>query len=312
VIVVEGYKEVEKVVVVTTCAIILALGNGIGVASEIMQGEGTRKLLDTVFRQKRPPAKKTPGSQRPPSDRPGEPSAPKTVETPESMVDSLIGITIWRLRPSIGSDDTTSRMLVHPKGTGKALEFTPVRVEAETRLSEKDRIRFSIEVPRGGYLYVIDREEYNDGSLGQAQLIFPTLRIRNGDNELRAGRVIEIPAQDDDPSSFELTRSGTSHIGEVLTLLVNSQRLRNVQIGEGAAPLPKQQLDDWEKKWGAHTERFESVGGAGGLWTRAEREAGADASRLLSQEDPLPQTIFRVHVKTGNPLLVTLRLRIEN
>jgi hypothetical protein len=52
-------------------------------------------------------------------------------------------------------------------------------------------VRLSIEASRRGHLYVIDQEAYADGSLGAPLLIFPTLRIRNGDNAVQ--RRVAIP-----------------------------------------------------------------------------------------------------------------------
>ena len=51
------------------------------------------------------------------------------------------------------------------------------------------------------------------------------------------------------------------------------------------------------------------VGGAGRTYTRAEKEAGAEG-RLLTQDDELPQTLFRVVAKPGSPLLVAVPLQI--
>jgi hypothetical protein len=46
-------------------------------------------------------------------------------------------------------------------------EWTPQRIEADTPLKVGERVRLSIESPRTGYLYVIDREQYADGSYGE-------------------------------------------------------------------------------------------------------------------------------------------------
>jgi hypothetical protein len=43
-----------------------------------------------------------------------------------------------------------------------------------------------------GYLYVIDREQYEDGTLGEPVQIFPTTRTRGGDNSVKPGSLIEI------------------------------------------------------------------------------------------------------------------------
>jgi hypothetical protein len=56
------------------------------------------------------------------------------------------------------------------------------------------------------------------------------------------------------------------------------------------------------------TEKFEMAGGAGKPWTRAEQEAGANGTRQLTQDDRGPQTVYRVAVKPGEPLLVNVGL----
>src|SRR6266446_6051279 len=73
-----------------------------------------------------------------------------------------VGVTVWRLRPSRSSDEG-ARVLVQ-EGLKQA-EWTPERIEADTPLKIGDRVRLSIESPRPGFLYIIDREQYADGSL---------------------------------------------------------------------------------------------------------------------------------------------------
>ena len=55
-------------------------------------------------------------------------------------------------------------------------------------------------------------------------------------------------------------------------------------------------------------ENGELVGGEGRAWSRAEQRAGADPTRLLRQDDPPPQTLFRVSVKQRELLAVNLVL----
>ena len=47
-------------------------------------------------------------------------------------------------------------------------------------------------------------------------------------------------------------------------------------------------------------------------WTKAEQEAGASGLCYLTQDDPEPQTIYRVAVKSGAPLLVNVGLRYSS
>jgi len=216
-----------------------------------------------------------------------------------------LGVTIWRLRASLNAD-RGARILVQ-EGP-ETISWTPERVTSGTRLRTADRVRLSIESPQTGYLYVIDREQNAQNKLGEPHLIFPTTRTHNGDNSVSAGHVIEIPAQDDRPSYFTLRLSQPDQVGEQLTLLVTDKPIDGLSIGPQALVLSDDQVAKWEKDWSAKVERFEMAGGSGKTWTKAEQEAGADSSRLLTQDDPGPQTIYRVATKPDAPILVNLKL----
>jgi hypothetical protein len=220
-----------------------------------------------------------------------------------------LGLTIWRLRATTAAD-TGARLIVQKES--ETIEFMPERLPANAPLHVGERIRFSFESPQAGYLYVIDREQFADGGLGEPVLIFPTTRTRNGDNQVAAGKLIEIPAQEDQPNYFTLQQTGlknTSQTGEVLTVIVADRPLDGITIGAKALALTREQVQQWEQQWGARTETLDLAGGAGRTWTRAEQEAGTDGTRQLTQEDPEPQTIYRVAVKPGAPLLVRVGLR---
>ena len=220
-----------------------------------------------------------------------------------------LGLTIWRLRPASAAD-TGARIIVQKEDD--SIELVPERVSANAPLHIGDRIRFSFESPQTGYLYVIDREQFADGSLGEPVMIFPTTRTRNGDNQVSAGKLIEIPAQEDRPNYFTMQQSKLNKVaqsGELLTVIVATKPLEEVTIGAKALPLTAQQVEQWEKEWGARTETFDLAGGAGKTWTKAEQEAGANGTRALTQEDPQPQTVYRVSCKPGAPLLVKVGLK---
>jgi hypothetical protein len=218
-----------------------------------------------------------------------------------------IGVTVWRLRPS-QSGDTGARVLV--LDGLKQAEWTPERIEADTPLNIGDRVRLTIESPRPGFLYIIDREQYADGSLGEPMLIFPTLRTRGGDNRVSPGKLIDIPAQEDRYSYFTAQPAGPrrDQVAEVLTIILLSQPLP-LQIGEQPLTMTNTQVASWEKLWGGTAERLELVGGAGRTWTNEEKLAGAAKGRQLTQGGPPPQTVYRVARKAGGPLLVTVPLR---
>ena len=274
-----------------------------------MQDQGMRDIIPEEFVKSRParstafsaPAKRV--RYKPAATRL---AASTGANKPGSSNALQLGLTIWRLRRS-SMDEGGARIIVHHDGETE--EWTPERIESNTPLRMGERIRISFESPQTGYLYVIDREQYAGGSMGDPQLIFPTTRTREGDNRVEPGKIIEIPAQNDRPIFYTLRRSRLDQTGELLTVIVKPQPIEGITIGDKPLALSSQQVAQWENQWGALTEKFEMAGGSGKTWTRVEQEAGANDTRQLTQDDPGPQTIYCVAVKPGAPLLVNVGLR---
>jgi hypothetical protein len=206
-----------------------------------------------------------------------------------------VGLTIWKLEPVT----TAERRSVSERdrsGTGWT------RVEADAQFREGDALRLSIESPRAGYLYVVDRDSLADGSAGESNLIFPT---EGEDNRLEPGKLIDIPAPGDVP--FRATPK-PNQTGELLTFIVTSSPLA-LPLSKRPLPISQTQLSDWQQKWGAEGDRFEMNGGAGQPRTREEqRAASATDTRQLTREDPLPQTVYSLVPKSRNALLFNLVL----
>jgi hypothetical protein len=219
-----------------------------------------------------------------------------------------VGITVWRLRKA-EPGDSGARILVQEEAA--TTEWIPERLGSNANLKAGDRVRLSIESPDTGYLYVIDRERYSDGSRGEPYLIFPTTRTNGGDNHLRAGKLAEIPAQTDRPNFFTLRRGKANQTDEELTVLLTPMPITGIEPGRAALKVTEEQVAAWEKQWGSKTlERFELTNGAGKAWTRAEQEAGANTTRLLTQEEPPPQTVYRAAgAGAADPLMVKVNLR---
>jgi hypothetical protein len=162
-----------------------------------------------------------------------------------------------------------------------------------------------------GFLYIIDREQYVDGSFGDPMLIFPTLKTRGGDNRVMPGKLIDIPAQEDQYSYFTAQPAGSrrDQVAEVLTVILAPSPLP-VTIGDQPLKVLQSQVSEWEKLWGGLTETLELIGGAGRTWTNEEKAASAANGRQLTQGGPPPQTVYRMAArKTGGPLMVTVPLR---
>ena len=225
----------------------------------------------------------------------------------EDPGDSLVGITVWRLRPSLPEDDKDMRISSLDGGG----DLTPERIEAETPLREGEKVRVSIEAARSGYLYVIDREQYADGSFGTPYLIFPTLRTHGGNNEVVAGRLVDIPAWDDRPRYFTMQPSRPDQTAEVLTILITPDPLPGLRIRRDPLRLTQDEVVAWENRWGSKVQRLEARGQIGKSYTKAEKEAATDRTRLLTHDEPLPQTMYRLETKPGEPMLLNISLKIQ-
>jgi len=261
----------------------------------------TRDLWDTAFLQKRPAGKKQ--SKTRPLVRYRIVNK-KPINASNGSV-SVVGVTVWRLRPSKPADDQAVRQLVYEQG-----EWTPERVTGGEPLSEGTRVQLTIESPRTGYLYVFDREIYADKTYGDPFLIFPTLALNGGENKVTAGRVVEIPSAQDKPSYYTLKRSRADQNGEVLTVIVSDKPLSDLTIGRGALRVSSEQFNSYEAKWGVLTQQLELENGAGKAMSAAEKNA-ALGKASLTRDDSLPQTIYRVMAKPNEPLLVTVPLFID-
>jgi hypothetical protein len=229
-----------------------------------------------------------------------------------------LGVTIWRLRPSVSSDQ--AKELIDSGESGGKKEWTLERVEGDTELAIGEKVRLSIEsLSHRGYLYVVDREQYADGSRGAARLIFPTLRTRRGNNYVEPGQLIDIPPS---PRYFNIRQSepGKLIVAEVLTLLLTQKPLElPSSVSEKAMTLPEKLLTDWEQRWKTEAVQLELEGGAGQALTAREqtvirgnaKDLLDDDREELTQEDPLPQTVYHATIRQGDAVFVTVSLRIK-
>jgi Adenylate and Guanylate cyclase catalytic domain/Domain of unknown function (DUF4384) len=226
-----------------------------------------------------------------------------------AMDDSLIGVTLWRLRPSQPGDDKEVRSLIHEETLPR--EWTPERISVDTPLKQGQKIMVTIETARDGYLYVIDRDEFADGSRGAPYLIFPTQRIHGGDNQVAGGTLIHIPSAGDIPPYFTVQRDSPNQVAEVITIVVSAQPIEQLQNAMGRQEVPKDFITNWETKWKEGAQRLELAAQAGKPYTLAEKQAGARSLKLTPQ-DPLPMTMYHVNAKHGDPLLIDVPLRIAS
>jgi hypothetical protein len=273
----------------------------------------TREMNASTFFRGRPKSRRG----GPPAERryrragvksPTAPVSPPAAS--EAVSDAEVGFTIWRLRPPMDRDPVDTRDITH-SDDGPAIEWVAERVAGGLELSVGQRFRFAIETPRKGYLYVVNRPHYEDGPRDPV-LVFPTSKIRGGANEVEGGRLVELPSRWDRRPYFEITKRGERRlVAEEVIVLVTPKPL-DLRIEEKPLSLTDAQVEAWEKRWGALSEAFELVGGEGMTYTVAERTAGADTNRFLTQEDPGPQTIYRIATKAGDPIFLRVIVRIRD
>lgn len=223
---------------------------------------------------------------------------------PTGMVVSEVGLTIWRFRPASEIDKTKELVEVDDNR-----EWVLERIAEGTSLTPGQKVRLSFEsLSTTGYLYVVNREEFADGTFGDPKLIFPTHKSRNR-YKVEPGRLIYIPSA---TSSFEIipSESAKIHVGESLTIIISPKSLiDDNQLQPFAIKLRQEEFDQWLNQWKARTAKFEMEGGAGQTMTQSEKVAANFNSPLFSQGDPVPQTVYQLMAKPEQPLLIVLPLR---
>jgi hypothetical protein len=298
-----------------TCLSVIAAGGLLLpwlLAAQGSEEEGIRQLWNTQFLQKRPEGKSKKAAPKNLSYKPvGTAKASPKAASPGTS-DTVLGVTLWRLRKPRPADDPNSRLLVlEDDASSPQGELVPERLEVETPLLRGDRVRLTVEAPRTGYLYVIDREQYADGTTSAAYLIYPNYQTRTGDNAVAAGRVIEIPDQRDTPNHFTVKPSRPDQVSEVLTMLITPEPLTGIDTTQRTVKISDQQFQEWEKQYGVQAERFELSGGAGETYSAAEKKAGAGGGSRLTQDDPMPQTLYRVTTAEGKAILLHVPVKIR-
>ena len=209
---------------------------------------------------------------------------PLNISSPRTL---KAGVTLWK---------------VQRVGEGPSAKEVAQRVEASHQFHEGDLLRLTIESPRTGYLYVIDRDWFSDNTAGETKLIFP---VHGEDNRLEAGKLIDIPAEHDQP--FKASPK-PGQAGEMLTIIITSSPL-SLPLAKSELPISSGQFAEWERMWSGMTERFEMNDGAGAVRTIEEQQAASPTGiRQLTRNDPPPQTIYLLKPRSGNGLLFNLLL----
>jgi len=235
----------------------------------------------------------------------------KLVKVTPKYEEAMLGLTVWKVRPASESDEAKG-LIEEESGSKIALE----RRESETPLEIGDRIRLTVEtLSRKGYLYVVDRELYSDGTYSSPKLIYPTQKTIRRNIAISPGNLIFIP----ETRNFvvEPVPGGKNQIAEVLTVIISPKILiEDSMLKQKAIDLPPAQFADW-LKWEVETALIEQNEGAGQAITPIELSAASgDAAKglveELTQDDPPAQSVYRALIKRGNPFLVNVFLKFQS
>ena len=262
------------------------------VAQESQPGSRSILRVYSEFEANRP-------EKKIPAKRPSLPRPPK-ITSPQ--VPNSVGITLWRIL------DSGSRKIERADTTSNGQLLKAERLSALSRLKPGEKVRLTIEVPREGYLYIVSREEYADGTLGDPYLVFPSKQILGGDNHVAPGQLTGIPAITDDPPYFNLERSGPAQVAELISFLILPEPIPNLVVTRDPIELDQKLFTGWQR-WEAPVQKLELPATGNQLYTQAEQAAESKVvSRRLRHGDPLPQNLLLTDSKSES-VMVTISLK---
>ncbi len=290
-----------------------------GLGDDIKAGAGAFKFKP-AYKLKRKIARPKRVAAKPDVRKPGDPTPKPKYDLPSDTKSTeqweTIGVTVWRIggdgAPApVAEGQETARLLSQKSGRSK--EYTPVRANADTVFKLGDKVRLSVEVPRTGYLYIVDREmlgvdKGGEYVLGEPQQIFPTMKSWAGKNDVWAGRLVDIPGQGD--RFFELKSSTPGYLGEMLTIIFSPTPLKDMTVPAEPAFIASDLVNEMEKRYLSEFGEYEQQGTNGQAYTKTEKAAGA-GTRQLTQSDPFPQTKYRVKMRPTEPMVINVSLTVK-
>ena len=275
------------------------------------EAEETRKLWNTQFLEKRPigksKIKRKENSARNYKKLKSILINNNEIASLNPIESTLVGLTLWQLRKPTEKESELSASRIFAQVDSE--DLIPERIDINEPIIAGQKFRFSLEVAQEGYLYIIDQERYSDGSLGEAYLIFPTTQTRKGNNRVKAGISIEVPDQIDRIPYFTLLVNNPKYSGEQLTIVVSPIPIKDIPISSSAKKLSKEQVENLQNLQSS-IQILNLEGTANNNYTSVEKSAGKGNS-LLTQEDPLPQTLYQVATKPNKPFVFSIPIAVK-
>ncbi|KAF0249803.1 MAG: hypothetical protein FD167_794 [bacterium] len=249
-----------------------------------------------------------------------------------------LGLTLWNLRKSEADDTFRERNIIgNVIGTEKEEDLTPERVEGEPlKVEDGAYVRFSVESPVGGYLYVFDREQYVDGSYGVTYLVYPIKGVNNleDNNQIKINQPIYIPRQKEG-YYINLTKGNERKVvADVYTFLVSPSplglnpikctKIGNNTKGEaiikcGIREVKKEEFDFEAKlkEWSSYTEvsdfnlkaqnhkKYKTM-------DKAEIKSLNNKANKLTVKSPPPQKVYTIARKPTEPYMLSIPIHYND
>ena len=242
--------------------------------------------------------------------------------------DVRLGLTLFRFEPrgavyrpgGEGTKDIFMEGTEDPPTPPKQLsewnvaDWTRAMPESQFAVGQVVRLHFE-PLTSSRYLYIVHQELYADGTSGAASLLFPTLRTNNGDNLVEANKDLWIPRA---PAYFQIKPSVTrkNHVGELITVILRPDAPANLLPQPLANKPMALSTDDLARLIARATGAPVSLnlnGGAGQKQTPQEgrKDIGMEGEEALTQDDPLPQTVYETRGKSGQPVVFRVPLKFK-
>lgn len=233
-----------------------------------------------------------------------------------------IGFTFWLLKDSADGDSpevtekAKRRTNIKSGNTITQKEenvvVTPRRVNSNTKFSNGDWLRFSLDLPIDGYVYIFNKEQYIDGTLSSPHLMFPRQEDKGKTDKTIAGKLLFIPNPIDYFEIEETSESGKEKIAEVYYVLVSLRPIPEITLlkSNQSEPVNLTIFNKYEK-YTAPLLKFESQNEANKAITKIERLSSVDGKETLSESDPLPQTVYRIFKQQDAPLFFSISAEIK-
>ncbi|MBL8151821.1 MAG: hypothetical protein JNN15_18005 [Blastocatellia bacterium] len=210
-----------------------------------------------------------------------------------------IGITFWAI--------TTERITRRKKADNnpKVIALAPQPFNISNGINNGDEFRFTLETHVLGNIYIINREQYKDGSFSAPYLIFPTKGDIN--DRTAPGERILIPNTSDvfEVSSISSFDSSKIKTAEFYHILITPKLLPNLPLLDSQEPreISQTEFDEFQK-WDSQVGVFETN-------YYSKLKPPKQNSETMKRSDPLPQTIYHTAKKPGEPIFFTIVAQIK-